>query len=99
MSKFTQVGVASRYEDDENADGSPVRSGDLTAAHKTLEFGTMVRITRRDNGKNVVVTIHDRGPFTKGRIIDLRPAAAEAIGLTEEEGIAHVMIETLGEYR
>jgi rare lipoprotein A len=53
----------------------------LTAAHKTLPFGTYVRVTNLNNGKSVVVRINDRGPFIKGRIIDLSYAAARKLGL------------------
>ena len=54
----------------------------LTAAHKTLPCGTKIRVTNKRNGKSVVVTINDRGPFIKGRIIDLSLAAAKVIGMT-----------------
>ncbi len=54
---------------------------ELTAAHKTLPFGTQVRVRHASNGREVVVRINDRGPFTKGRVIDLSRAAAEKIGL------------------
>ena len=57
-------------------------SGALTAAHKTLPFGTMVRVTNRRNNKSVVVRINDRGPFVRGRVIDLTPAGARAIGFS-----------------
>lgn len=63
----------------------------LTAAHRKLPFGTMVRVTR--GAKSVVVRINDRGPFRRGRIIDLTPAAARAIGLTWRAGLARVSIE------
>ena len=54
----------------------------MTAAHKTLPFGTKVRVTNRKNGKTVVVTINDRGPFVRGRVIDLTPAGARALGFS-----------------
>jgi len=67
--------------------GRPTASGerfdpsDLTAAHRTLPFGSKVRVTCERTGKSVMVRINDRGPFTRGRTIDLSRAAAEAIGL------------------
>jgi rare lipoprotein A len=63
-----------------NGERSNVRG--LTAAHKTLPFGTRVAVTNRRNGRSVVVRINDRGPFVRGRVIDLTPAAARAIGFS-----------------
>jgi rare lipoprotein A len=57
-----------------------MNSGAMTAAHRTLPFGTRVTVTNRRTGKSVVVRINDRGPFVSGRVIDLSPAAARAIG-------------------
>jgi rare lipoprotein A len=54
----------------------------LTAAHRTLPFGTKVKVTNKSNGRSVVVTINDRGPFVRGRIIDLSPAAARVLGFS-----------------
>lgn len=65
----------------------------FTAAHRTLRCGTKVRVTNTRNGRSVVVTINDRGPYVSGRIIDLSPAAARAIGMGY--GIAHVTLEVL----
>jgi rare lipoprotein A len=62
----------------------------LTAAHRTLPFGTRVRVTNGNNGRSVVVTINDRGPFVNGRVIDVTPAAARAIGMS---GLAPVTIQ------
>jgi rare lipoprotein A len=56
--------------------------GVLTAAHRTLPFGTKVKVTNKSNGRTVVVTINDRGPFVRGRIIDVTPAAAHALGFS-----------------
>lgn len=66
----------------------------LTAAHKSLRFGTKVRVTNRKNGKSVVVRINDRGPYAKGRVIDLSRAAAATIGMIGS-GIAMVQIDIL----
>jgi rare lipoprotein A len=70
---------------------------DLTAAHPTLPFGTYVKVTNLDNGKSVVVRINDRGPFVKGRIIDLSYAAAIKLGMSGA-GVVPVMIEVLKKY-
>jgi rare lipoprotein A len=84
-------GLASYYEQDsETASGERFNAGELTAAHRTLPFGTRVRVTNHSNGRSVVVTINDRGPFVHGRIIDVTPAAARAIGMS---GLAPVTVE------
>jgi rare lipoprotein A len=67
----------------------------LTAAHRTLPFGTMVCVTNLDNGKAVIVKINDRGPFVEGRIIDLSMAAAEEIG-SVGQGVARVSLQIVG---
>lgn len=80
----SQSGIASVYSTEsgnKTASGQRLNPGALTAAHRSLPFGTKVRVTNKRNGKSVVVTINDRGPFIKGRIIDLTPASAAAIGL------------------
>jgi rare lipoprotein A len=86
-------GLASIYfESQSTASGERFNPDDLTAAHRTLPFGTRVRVTNRRNGKSVVVRINDRGPFVSGRIIDLSRAAAHAIGM---EGVAPVILAPL----
>ena len=67
----------------------------LTAAHKTLPFGTRVRVTNAHNGRSVVVTINDRGPYVRGRIIDLSRAAAHAISM-QGAGVVPVSLTVLG---
>jgi rare lipoprotein A len=89
------AGKASFYG---NESGSKTASGQrfnqnaMTAAHRTLPFGTKVRVTYR--GQSVVVTINDRGPFIKGRVIDLSKGAARAVGLTGA-GVGHVTAEVI----
>ncbi|WP_082363508.1 septal ring lytic transglycosylase RlpA family protein [Chondromyces crocatus] len=87
-------GRASYYSDRlagrSTASGEPYRPGLLTAAHRKLPFGTVVDVIRAD-GRRVRVTINDRGPFTKGRIIDLSRKAAEAIGMIRE-GVVDVTV-------
>lgn len=88
-------GIASYYwQEQMTATGERFDKRALTAAHKTLPFGTKVRVTRVDNGDSVVVRINDRGPFTPGRVIDLSERAAEEIGMTGR-GVATVQLEVL----
>lgn len=93
-----EKGEASYYAD--KFHGRPTASGEkynkkaFTAAHKTLPFGTKVRVTNLKNNKSVDVIINDRGPFKAGRIIDLSRAAAEKIGLIND-GVAKVTVEVL----
>lgn len=93
-----QTGVASWYGAEFHgrgtASGEVFDQNSLTAAHRTLPFGTVVLVTNDDNGRQVLVRINDRGPWTKGRIIDLSQAAAEEIGLTAY-GIVRVTIELI----
>ncbi|HWV83335.1 MAG TPA: septal ring lytic transglycosylase RlpA family protein [Hyphomicrobiaceae bacterium] len=89
-------GVASYYWQPQRvASGGWFNPNAMTAAHKTLPFGTRVRVTHAGNGRSVIVRINDRGPYVKGRIIDLSRAAASAIGMTGQ-GIARVSMEVLG---
>lgn len=93
-----QAGIASVYSDKYHgrraANGQTFNQGALTAAHRSLPFGTRVRVTNQANGKSVVVTITDRGPFVKGRVIDLSRAGQRAIGMPY--GLARVRLEVLG---
>jgi rare lipoprotein A len=66
----------------------------LTAAHRTLAFGTKVKVTNRNNGRTVVVRINDRGPFIRGRVIDLSRAAAQNIGMVSS-GTAKVCYQVI----
>jgi rare lipoprotein A len=77
------------------ANGERFNQNDLTAAHRSLPFGTKVKVTNVHNGRSVVVRINDRGPFSRGRIIDLSKAAARLIGLFQS-GTAPVILEVLG---
>jgi len=82
-------GLASVYTDRHTASGEAMDPAALTAAHRTLPFGTEVTVINRDTGRSVVVRINDRGPFVRGRVIDLSPAAARAIGMN---GLATVSL-------
>jgi rare lipoprotein A len=74
------------------ANGETFNTNALTAAHKTLPFGTKVRVTNERTGKSVVVRINDRGPYAHGRVIDLSKAAAEAVGIS---GVGQVTLAKL----
>ena len=80
-----QSGAASVYSTESGrrtASGQQLNPEALTAAHRSLSFGTKVRVTNKNNGRSVVVTINDRGPFVRGRDIDVTPAAARALGFS-----------------
>jgi rare lipoprotein A len=76
------------------ASGEVFKPGTLTAAHRTLPFGTRVRVTNLNNGRSTVVRINDRGPFSGGRVIDLAHGAAQQLGLVSS-GLAPVRLEVL----
>ena len=86
-----ESGVASiySYKGGKTASGERTNPGGLTAAHRRLPFGTMVQVTNRRNGKSVTVRINDRGPFIRGRVIDVTPAGARALGFS---GLAPVTL-------
>jgi rare lipoprotein A len=84
-----QSGIASIYSGGKTANGERALAGRLTAAHRSLPFGTMVKVTHKRTGKSVVVRINDRGPFIRGRVIDLTPAGARALGFN---GLAPVAL-------
>lgn len=93
---ITENGKASFYGNDFNgkktASGATFDKNKLTAAHKTLPFGTVVTVKNLSNGETVKVTITDRGPFVKGRIIDLSEKAAATIGMINQ-GVAQVQLK------
>ncbi len=94
----TETGVASFYGNEYR--GQPTASGarfdprKLTAAHRTLPFGTRLRVTNLDNGRTAEVVVTDRGPFRRGRILDVSRRAAERLGF-ERQGEARVRIDVL----
>lgn len=95
---FTQTGVASWYGKSHHgrttANGEKFDMEALTAAHRTLPFGTIVKVTNLSNNRSVTVRINDRGPYVAGRIIDLSARAARDLGITEN-GVARVRLEQL----
>lgn len=78
------------------ANGERHNAGAMTAAHRTLPFGTRVRVTNTSNGRSVVVRINDRGPFVRGRVIDVSTAAADALGF-RSRGVARVDIAVVSQ--
>jgi rare lipoprotein A len=90
-----QVGLASYYKSgSKTANGERFNPHGLTAAHRSLPFGTKVKVMNVRTGRSVVVRINDRGPFVRGRVIDLAFGAARAIGL-HAAGIAKVSVEVI----
>ena len=96
---YDETGVASWYGPTfyghRTANGEIYSAGDLTAAHRTLPLPVNVRVTNLDNGKSIVVRVNDRGPFAKGRIIDLSERAAELLGY-KQKGTARVRVTYVG---
>jgi len=91
-----EQGMASVYSTESGhrtASGGSLNPQGLTAAHRTLPFGTKVRVTNTSNGRSVVVTVNDRGPFVRGRVIDVTPAAARALGFS---GLTRVSLNVGG---
>jgi rare lipoprotein A (peptidoglycan hydrolase) len=94
----TQIGIASWYgahwHGKKTASGDHFNMYDHTAAHKSLPLGTIAKVTNLENGKETIVKINDRGPYKKGRIIDLSHAAAKSIGMLKD-GTAKVKVEVI----
>ncbi len=94
-SKKTQVGLASYYSmGTRTANGERYNPNGMTAAHRTLRFGTRVRVKNLRNGRSVVLRINDRGPFIRNRIIDVSAGAARKLGM-RRSGIARVRVTVL----
>jgi rare lipoprotein A len=87
-------GVASFYSDTETASGEKFDKNELTAAHPTLPFGTKLRVTDVSSGRFVTVRVNDRGPFVRGRVVDISPSAAEALGMVDK-GLANVRLDVV----
>src|SRR5215469_16825150 len=86
-------GIASVYHDPITANGEHMNANAMTAAHKTLPFGSMVTVHNRRNGRSATVRINDRGPYVRGRVIDLSPGAARVLGV---DGLAPVSLTVGG---
>ena len=99
LSGRRRVGTASFYAGKfagrQMADGSRMDPADDNAASRTLPLGTKARVTNLETGRSAVVTIQDRGPHAKGRLIDLSPSTARRIGITRRDGVAKVAVTPL----
>jgi rare lipoprotein A len=82
------------YEGSKSASGQKIERGALTAAHRTLPFGTRVRVSNPSTGKSVIVTINDRGPFARGRVLDVSTSAAKLLDMVDK-GVIYVHAEVL----
>jgi rare lipoprotein A len=95
-----ELGIASYYAHEfqgrRTASGARYDGNALTCAHPSAPFGARLRVTDVETGRSVVVTVNDRGPFTKGRVVDLSLAAARRLGMVER-GLAKVRVERVGE--
>lgn len=87
-------GVASFYSDRETASGEKFDKNELTAAHPTLPFGTKLRVTDVSSGRFVTVRVNDRGPYVRGRVVDITPSAAEALGMVDK-GVTNVRLDVV----
>jgi rare lipoprotein A len=99
LSGHKRVGKASiyarRFAGHKMADGKPMEPSDDNAASKTLPMGTTAKVTNTETGKSAVVTIEDRGPYVKGRILDVSPSTAQKLGVGAKEGVANVTVEPI----
>ena len=86
---------AKRFAGHTMADGAPMQSHGDNAASKTLPIGTTAKVTNLETGASAVVKIEDRGPYVKGRIVDLSPSTARKIGIDSKEGVAKVSVEPI----
>ena len=94
----SEIGMASYYAQEfhgrETASGQVYRNDGMTAAHRTLPFGTKVRVTNLANGRSVVVTVTDRGPYRRERIVDISKRAARELGIVRQ-GVARVRVDVV----
>ncbi len=97
---YTESGIASWYgpgfHGKKTANGEKYNSGELTAAHRTLQMPSLARVTNLENGRSVVVRINDRGPFSRGRVMDVSERAAELLGF-RNKGTARIRIDVLAD--
>jgi len=89
----SESGIASIYSGGQTASGEHALASGMSAAHRSIPFGTKVRVTNRANGKSTLVRINDRGPFIRGRVIDLMPATARTLGFS---GLTPVTLVIVG---
>jgi len=87
------TGKASYYRGNKTASGSRFHTGSMGAAHRTLPFGTPIKVTNLENGRTAHLIVNDRGPFVRGRILDVTTHAAEVLAF-RNKGVARVRVET-----
>jgi len=87
------TGKASYYRGNKTASGSRFHTGSMGAAHRTLPFGTPIKVTNLENGRTARLIVNDRGPFVRGRILDVTTHAAEVLAF-RNKGVARVRVET-----
>jgi rare lipoprotein A len=95
-------GIASIYDrssGDQTASGEPLQEDASTAAHRSLPLHTVVEVTNHRNGKKTLVRINDRGPYVRGRVIDLTPAAAKALGFSGLTDVSLAVVSEAGGIR
>jgi rare lipoprotein A len=93
--KGASYGLASFYSyDPHTASGEKFDKNELTAAHRTLPFGTRLRVTDVNTGRSVTVRVNDRGPFVRGRVVDVSASAAQSLGITGK-GVAKVKVDVV----
>jgi len=90
---YAESGIASSYSGGERT-ASGEHAGALTAAHRTLPFGTMVQVTHKTSGRSIIVRINDRGPFVRGRVIDVSRAGASQLGFSGTAPVVLTVIST-----
>ena len=99
LSARKRLGVASYYAHEffgkRMADGAPMNPRGNNAASRTLPLGTVAKVTNINTGKSAIVKIEDRGPYIKGRIVDLSPSTAHQIGITQKTGVAKVVVQPI----
>jgi rare lipoprotein A len=96
---FFQIGVASIWAGGPTSDGKHVRPSDMACAHRTLPLGTVIRVTHERSKRSILVTVRDRGPYKRGKILDLTPAAASALGFDYHAGVARVTLNIVNRSR
>lgn len=88
------TGKASFYSGNKTASGSRFHAGNMTAAHRTLPFGTSIKVTNLENGRSAVLVVNDRGPFIAGRVVDVSTNAAQVLAF-RSKGVARVRVDTV----
>jgi rare lipoprotein A len=92
ITDFFEKGLASIWSGGWTSDGKRVHPSDMACAHRTLPLGTVIHVTYERTKRSILVTVRDRGPYKRGRILDLTPGAASALGFDQHAGVARVML-------